>query len=157
MPLLRQWPKTFRQQSDAFSFQRQFLCFGAKEMTRYADYVAEVKRLKQSIAIVAETIFARVNLQSASAILEVKERSLAELTYAHDAPGQGDIACDARKIFLTTAVEFGDDFRGGVIGSKVIRINFVTGFPEPGELLPAHFNLLAGLFYRFLFGRRHRC
>ena len=58
----------------------------------------------------------------------------------------------ARKIFLTTLVELGYDFRCGVIGSKVIGVDFVTGFPEFCEFLPAHFNLLAGLFYsQFLF------
>src|SRR5688500_4691526 len=157
MPFLRQRPETFRQQSDAFSFEGQFLCFGAKEMARYADYVTDVKRLEQSISFFAETIFARVDLQPASTILKVKERSLAELTYAHDAPGQDDIRCNAREIFLAALVELGYDFRCGVIGSKVIGVDFMTGFPEFCELLPAHFNLLAGLFYKFFFGRRHRC
>jgi hypothetical protein len=99
-------------------------------------------------------------LQPASAILEVKERSLAELTYAHDAPGQEDTFGDARKIFLTTLVELADDFRCRVIGSKVIGVDLMIGFPELGELLPAHINLLAGLFDRCkffsFFGRRHR-
>src|SRR5919109_2854262 len=100
MPLLGQRTQTFAEQAHSRRFERQLLVLGAKQMPPDPDNVANIQRLKQTIAVFSKPLLSYIDLQTPAPILDMKKRRLAEVAGPPDPPGEMNIAWRSRLRFV---------------------------------------------------------
>src|SRR5258706_2771178 len=108
-----------------------------------ADDVANIESLKKCIRVVAQAVFARVNLQLTAAVLNLKKSGFPHPSKGHDPSRDTDIALVLVQI-LVADIGCRRDRRLDRMGRpEVVGIDDITGVAQLGELLPPHFDLLA--------------
>ena len=110
-----------------------------------ADDVTDIQGLKQIVTFFAEPILARVNLQSPAPILNVKKRGFPHAPDRHDPARHTRPRRLRPAIFVAQLSAVGDNRLEVVwVGLKIVGIRIdCPAVSELGELLPAHFDLLA--------------
>ena len=84
MPLVGQRDERFAQHLERAHAERQVALLRAENAARYPDDVAEIERIEEREAVVAERIATHVELHAARAIPEVgPNRALTHLAYGH--------------------------------------------------------------------------
>ena len=88
VPFLRQRSQALAQKPQTLSFQSQFFGFGAEKVAPHPYDIPEVQGLKKPVSVFPYPIPTHVDLEPALAVLEMKERGLAEGPDRHDPRGK---------------------------------------------------------------------
>ena len=132
MILLRQGEHGLGEEGDGLDVHGELAGARAEEIAGDSDVVAEVEKLVELEGLVADGVFADVDLQPLAVLLELRESRLALRADGHDASGDGDIGARGLEIFGGGVVVAAADFRERVRRGERIGIR---GLAEGLDLL----------------------
>ena len=143
MPLFRQRQQVFGEERYLFDVNGKLAGTRAKQISAYADVVAEIEQFVELESFLSDRIFLHVNLQPLSALLQMSKSGLAHQTDRHEASGNAYVHAWTLQLLSRLVGVLRDNLRNRV-GEVVLRR--ISLLPESLDL----FQFLAPQFVDFL-------